>query len=91
MLMGSGMMIDAIYHKFRFNRDYSKLSLTQKLLNAFDRSGLAGIYTDINKAIETLTDNRIGMGPMLGEKKTIRIFNKMENGYSVWSIRWTNL
>ena len=69
MLMGSGMMIDAIYHKFRFNRDYSKLSFTQKLLNAFDRSGLAGIYTDINKAIETLTDNRIGMGPMLGEKK----------------------
>ena len=31
---------------------------SQKLLNAFDRSGLAGIYTDVNKAVETLTDNR---------------------------------
>ena len=69
MLMGSGMLIDGIYHKYRFNRDYSKLSLTQKLLNAFDRSGLAGIYTDVNKAIETLTDNRIGLSPLLGEKK----------------------
>jgi hypothetical protein len=69
LLMGSGMLIDGIYHKYRFNRDYSKLSLTQKLLNAFDRSGLAGIYTDVNKAIETLTDNRIGISPMLGEKK----------------------
>ena len=69
LLMGSGMLIDGVYHKFRFNRDYSKLSLTQKLLNAFDRSGLAGIYTDVNKAIETLSDNRIGISPMLGEKR----------------------
>ena len=69
LLLGSGMMIDAIYHKVRFNRDYNKLSLTQKLLNAFDRSGLAGIYTDVNKAIETLSDNRIGISPMLGESK----------------------
>ena len=69
MLMGSGMLIDATYHKFRFNRDYNKLSLTQKLLNAFDRSGLAGIYTDVNKAIETLTDNRFGITPLLGERR----------------------
>ena len=69
LLMGSGMLIDGVYHKFRFNRDYSKLSLTQKLLNAFDRSGLAGIYTDVNKAIETLSVNRIGISPMLGEKR----------------------
>ena len=69
MLMGSGMLIDGIYHKTRFNRDYGKLSLTQKIMNAFDRSGLAGIYTDVNKAIETLTDNRFGLSPLLGEKR----------------------
>jgi len=69
LLMGSGMLIDATYHKVRFNRDYSKLSLTEKLLNAFDRSGLAGIYTDVNKAIETLSDNRIGISPLLGDQK----------------------
>ena len=69
LLMGSGMLIDKVYHEFRFNRDYSKVPFSTKLLNAFDRSGLAGIYTDINKAIETLSDNRIGMGPLLGENR----------------------
>ena len=69
LLVGSGMMIDAIYHKTRFQRDYNKLSLTTKLLNAFDRSGLAGIYTDMNRALEALTDNRIGIRPLLGDRK----------------------
>ena len=69
LLIGSGMMIDGLYHKYRFNRDYSKLSLSEKLINAFDRSGLAGIYSDVNKAIETLTDNRFGISPLLGAGK----------------------
>ena len=69
MLIGSGMMIDGIYHKLRFQKDYDKLSMQTKLLNAFDRSGLAGIYTDINRGIEALTDNRIGIRPMLGDRK----------------------
>ena len=69
MLIGSGMMIDGIYHKVRFQKDYNKLSMQTKLLNAFDRSGLAGIYTDINRGIEALTDNRIGIRPMLGDRK----------------------
>ena len=69
LLLGSGMLIDGIYHKYRFDRDYANLSLTEKLMNGFDRSGLAGIYTDVNKAIETLTDNRFGISPMLGAGK----------------------
>jgi hypothetical protein len=69
ILLGSGMMIDALYSKFRFNKDYSKISLTDKLIAGFDRSGLGGIYTDVNRSIETLTDNRFGLRPMLGAKK----------------------
>ena len=80
LLMGSGMLIDKIYTEFRFGRDYSKQSLTTKLLNAFDRSGLAGIYTDINKAIETLTDNRIGIGPAVGESKPFGSSNRWKAG-----------
>ena len=67
LLMGTGMLVDAVYSEFRFNKDYSKLSLTEKLLNAFDRSGLGGIYVDVNRSIEALTDNRIGIRPLLGE------------------------
>ena len=69
LLLGSGMLIDGVYHKYRFNRDYSKVPMAEKILNGFDRSGLAGIYADVNKAIETLTDNRFGMSPLLGAGK----------------------
>ena len=69
LLLGSGMMIDGVYHKYRFNRNYSKVPMAEKILNGFDRSGLAGIYADVNKAIETLTDNRFGMSPLLGAAK----------------------
>jgi len=69
MLIGSGMMIDALYHKVRFQKDYSKLSMTSKLLNAFDRSGLAGIYTDINRSLEALSNNKIGIRPILGDAR----------------------
>jgi len=69
MLIGSGMMIDALYHKVRFQKDYGKLSMTSKLLNAFDRSGLAGIYTDINRSLEALSNNKIGIRPILGDAK----------------------
>jgi len=80
LLMGSGMMIDSLYHKTRFNRDYSKLPFATKLMNAFDRSGLAGIYTDINKAIESLTDNRIGMSSVFGVAKPYGSSNRWKAG-----------
>ena len=69
LLMGSGMLVDSVYTTFRFDKDYSKKSLTAKLLAAFDRSGLGGIYVDINRSIEALTDNRIGIAPLMGEGK----------------------
>ena len=69
LLMGTGMLVDAVYTELRFGKDYSKKSLTEKLLAAFDRSGLGGIYVDVNRSIEALTDNRIGLRPLLGEGK----------------------
>ena len=67
LLMGTGMLVDAVYSEFRFNKDYGKKSFTEKMLAAFDRSGLGGIYVDVNRAVEALTDNRIGIRPLLGE------------------------
>ena len=69
LLMGSGMITDAIYNEYRFDKDYSKIPFTQKLIQAFDRSGLGGIYVDVNRSIEALTDNRIGISPLLGQGK----------------------
>ena len=69
LLIGSGMLIDSVYTKYRYGKDYAKIPLTEKLIAAFDRSGLGGAYVDVNRAIEALTDNRIGIRPMLGSKK----------------------
>ena len=69
MLLGSGMMIDALYTYTRFEKDWGKKPFMDKLLSAFDRSGLGGIYYDINRAIESLSDNRIGIRPIIGANK----------------------
>ena len=39
----------------------------QKLINAIDRSGLLGWFTDINNASEALSNNQIGIRPLFGE------------------------
>ena len=69
LLMGSGMMIDALYTYTRFQKDWSKKPIAEKILAAFDRSGLGGIYVDINRAIESLSDNRIGIRPFVGANR----------------------
>ena len=69
LLMGTGMLVDSVYSTMRFDKDYSKIPLSVKLLNAFDRSGLGGIYVDVNRAVEALTDNRIGIRPLVGARR----------------------
>lgn len=39
----------------------------QKLINAIDRSGLMGWFTDVNNAAEALSHNQIGFRPLFGE------------------------
>ena len=47
LLLAAGAGVDAFRQK-AFNRDYSKKPFGQKIVDAFDRSGLGGIYSDIN-------------------------------------------
>ena len=68
LLMAAGAGVDAFRQK-AFNRDYSKKPFGQKIVDTFDRSGLGGIYSDINNAIERLGNNEIGLRPLLGAKK----------------------
>lgn len=65
MLLAAGATVDAIRTK-AFDRSYSKKPFGDKLVNAFDRSGLGGVYSDINNIIERMGDNKIGLRPMLG-------------------------
>ena len=65
--MAAGAMVDAFRQK-AFNRKYENKPLGQKIVDAFDRSGLGGIYSDINNSLERLANNQIGLRPLLGAK-----------------------
>ena len=68
LLMAAGAMVDAFRQK-AFNRKYENKPFGQKIVDAFDRSGLGGIYSDINNSLERLANNEIGLRPLLGAKK----------------------
>tara|TARA_R100000234_G_scaffold13896_1_gene7723 strand:- start:45 stop:3269 length:3225 start_codon:yes stop_codon:yes gene_type:complete len=68
MLLAAGAMVDAIRQR-AFNRDYGKKPFGQKIVDAFDRSGIGGIFSDLNNVLERMSDNKIGMRPALGAGK----------------------
>jgi len=78
MLMAAGAMVDA-YRQRAFNRSYSKKPMGQKLVDAFDRSGLGGYFSDINNAVERLSNNQIGFRPLLNAKKPYGTYNQRKN------------
>ena len=65
LLLAAGATVDSIRTN-AFDRSYRKKPFGDKLVNAFDRSGIAGILGDVNNVIERATDNTIGFRPMLG-------------------------
>ena len=65
MLLAAGAMVDATRQK-AFNRSYAKKPFGQKIVDAFDRSGLGGIFSDMNNILERFTDNKVGLRPTLG-------------------------
>ena len=78
LLMGAGMMVDAFRQK-QFGKDYSKKPFPTKLVDGFDRSGLGGIFSDINNAIERLGNNQVGLRPLLGGKKPYGTYKDILN------------
>ena len=78
LLMGAGMMVEAFRQK-QFGKDYGKKPLANKLVDGFDRSGLGGIFSDINNAIERLGNNQIGLRPLLGGKKPYGTYKDILN------------
>ena len=64
-LVGLGVMVDHI----RDGQLGSKRPKTssQRLKAGIDRSGMLGWFGDANGALETLSDGRFGIGPMMGD------------------------
>ena len=67
-LLLMGMLIDMIRHK-AFDRDYSQTKFPEKLVNGIDRSGMLGIFMDVNNSIERLLNNKVGLRPIVGAQR----------------------
>jgi hypothetical protein len=64
--VGLGMLISMIRNEQLGRRDQSTPELIKDGIN---RSGVLGYFSDINGIVETFTDNRFGIGPLLGERE----------------------
>ena len=65
MMTAIGMLIDKIRTE-QLGQDYNKKNSIAKLTDGIDRSGVTGIFFDINNSIERMFHNQIGLRPFLG-------------------------
>lgn len=65
MMTAIGMLIDKIRTE-QYGNDYDKKSPVAKLTDGIDRSGVTGIFFDLNNSIERMFHNRVGLRPLLG-------------------------
>ena len=65
-LTAFGMIVDRSRTE-DYGKDYGKKSLTERLLDGAERGGVFGIFGDINRILESLSDNQLGLRPLLGE------------------------
>ncbi len=64
-----GMMIDAV-RSGQTNAPYDNKTLAEKVLDGAERGGIGGIFTDIDRIVMALSDNKIGVRPsLLGLKR----------------------
>lgn len=64
-LVAMGVMLDQVRD---WQNDYHRPKSTgERLRGGIERSGVLGWFADANGAIETLTDGRFGIGPLLGD------------------------
>jgi len=67
-LTAFGMIVDQSRTE-DYGRNYDKKTLTEKLIDGAERGGVFGIFGDVNRMIESLSDNELGLRPLLGQKK----------------------
>ena len=71
-LVGAGMAVGlgVIVSMLRNEQNGGRYQPTPDLIkDGIDRSGVLGYFSDLNGLVETFTDNRFGLGPLLGERE----------------------
>lgn len=64
MMLGLGMLVDEL--KRRQYGGPRPTSIRHRLIESFDRSGLSGYFMDINRIVERISDNKVGLNAMIG-------------------------
>ena len=63
-MVALGVVVDQLS---RSQYDYGdNPTLADRLVSGIDRSGVLGYFSDINRMVETLSDNRLGLNSVLG-------------------------
>jgi hypothetical protein len=78
-LVGMGAMVDAVRQR-AFDRDYAKKKTGDKIASALDRSGAIGIFSDLNRMLEVMSDNQLGIAPALGAGKPYNATDRQKLG-----------
>ena len=64
--VGFAILLNEIKSRLFYDRSTFDQPPTGVIVDGIDRSGLLGWFSDANRAVETLTGNRIGAKPLLG-------------------------
>ncbi len=64
LIVGLGAAVNEI-KRLQYGIDKEE-TYREKLINAIDRSGIGGWFTDVNNSLEKLTDYRAGIRPFIG-------------------------
>ena len=65
LLVGAAAIVNEIKN-VQYGIDDSKDTYNDKLINAIDRSGALGWFTDVNNSLEKISDYKLGMRNMFG-------------------------
>lgn len=67
-LVAAGGIASGIKDKLQYGHDFTNRPWQDQLLTAIDRSGLAGWFMDAHNSLEKLTDHRVGLHRILGDR-----------------------
>ena len=78
LLVGLAALVNEI-KRAQYGMDNEE-AFDDKLVNAIDRSGILGWFTDVNNAVEKITDYKMGMRPMFTDQPEYALPDKAKIG-----------
>ena len=65
-MVGFSILLNEVRSRLMYDKSTFDRPATAVIADGIDRSSILGWFSDANRAVETLTGNRLGVKPMLG-------------------------